>query len=160
MLDLTRRSILGITTSLNSSKVNSLRYFRIFLKSRAISSALVCLRPDFLDKLMILSRESVKDFCLNSSVKSYFTTAPNLSTFFTACIEAAATIFFALAAALLALFSSGSSPMASMGLSLSCSAVYFELQSPFRSALVFAGFLLIVRFSAGIVSGWPLMTSR
>ena len=55
---------------------------------------------------------------------------------------------------------SSSSSIASIGFNLSCSAVYLELQSPFLSAFVLAGFLLTVRFSGGIVSGCPRITSR
>ena len=130
MLDLALRAILGSTMVLNSSKLKfdcSLSFLR---KSRATSSALTCLRPDLVERVMILSRESTKEAYLNSLVKSYFL-IDRFTVLARACLAAALAIslptpFAAAAMGFNRRYSADMPPPdepAAIGFSLLCSAV-------------------------------------
>ena len=159
-------SILGVTTFLNSSKLNYFFVLSYLRSSLETSRALIWRKPDFTDRLMILSRESKKDFCLNSASKFCLTTE-RLMVFYNASLATSLAIVFPAATAApigLSLFYSAvigapaffssSPPAAAIGFNLSCSALSpLELQSPSLSlsALVLGLFLLTVRASGAYV---------
>ena len=86
--DFARRSIFGVTTALNSSKLNSDCFESFLRSSRATSRALICRRPDFFARVMIFSRESTK-LCYSNSLSRFCFVTERFSVFCIACLAAA-----------------------------------------------------------------------